>query len=157
MSETDLELYSIVGKMLREVRENKGYSLEAGADYLSIAPKSLQRYECGERKIKIGTIKSLCTFYGIDYDNFIKEAKSRFTGNIAITPRTSLTKKDEKDIEKILDSTREQLLSQEGLMFDGNPATPEAIDSILSAMQIGMEMAKKKNKEKYTPKKYKKD
>ena len=42
-------------------------------------------------------------------------------------------------------------------MFDGNPATPEAIDSILSAMEIGMEMAKKKNKEKNTPKKYKKN
>ena len=72
-------------------------------------------------------------------------------------PESALNKKDEKDIEKILDQTREQLLSQEGLMFDGDPASPEAIDSILSAMQIGMEMAKKKNKEKYTPKKYKKD
>lgn len=69
---------------------------------------------------------------------------------------TPLTKKDTKDIEKILDQTREQLLSQEGLMFDGDPASPEAIDSIISAMQIGMEMAKKKNKEKYTPKKYRK-
>lgn len=68
-----------------------------------------------------------------------------------------LTTKDEKDIKKILDKTREQLLSQEGLMFDGDPATPEAIDSILAAMQVGMELAKKKNKEKYTPKKYKKD
>ena len=68
-----------------------------------------------------------------------------------------LTPKDEKDIEKILEQTREQLMNQEGLMFDGDPASPEAIDSILSAMQIGMELAKKKNKEKYTPKKYKKD
>ena len=59
--------------------------------------------------------------------------------------------------QKILARTKEQLLSQEGLMFDGDPASPEAIDSILSAMQIGMELAKKKNKEKYTPKKYKKD
>ena len=42
-------------------------------------------------------------------------------------------------------------------MFEGDFATPEAIDSIISAMQIGMEMAKKKNKEIYTPKKYKKD
>lgn len=73
------------------------------------------------------------------------------------TNSPSLTQKDTKDIEKILDQTREQLLSQDGLMFDGDPASPEAIDSILSAMQIGMEMAKKKNKEKYTPKKYKKD
>lgn len=72
-------------------------------------------------------------------------------------PESALNKKDEKDIEKILDQTREQLLSQEGLMFDGDPASPEAIESILAAMQIGMEMAKKKNKEKYTPKKYKKD
>ena len=69
----------------------------------------------------------------------------------------TLTSKDERDIEKIINQTREQLLNQEGLMFDGDPASPEAIESILSAMQIGMEMAKKKNKEKYTPKKYKKD
>ena len=69
----------------------------------------------------------------------------------------SLTPRDERDIEKILDQTREQLLSQEGLMFDGQPASPEAVESILSAMQVGMELAKKKNKEKYTPKKYKKD
>ena len=62
-----------------------------------------------------------------------------------------------KKTEKIIEHTREQLLSQEGLMFDGDPASPEAVDSILAAMQIGMEMAKKKNKEKYTPKKYKKD
>ena len=56
------------------------------------------------------------------------------------------------------ESKKPTLLSQEGLMFEGGqPATQEQIDSILSAMQIGMEMAKKKNKEKYTPKKYKKD
>lgn len=72
------------------------------------------------------------------------------------TSENKLTKKDEKDISKILSGT-EQLLKQDGLMFDGDPTTPEAIESILSAMQIGMEMAKKKNKEKYTPKKYKKD
>lgn len=68
-----------------------------------------------------------------------------------------LTERDERDIEKILEQTRKQLLTQEGLMFDGDFASPEAIESIVSAMQIGMEMAKKKNKEKYTPKKYKKD
>lgn len=71
--------------------------------------------------------------------------------------KKTLTPKDEKDIEKILEQTRAQLMNQEGLMFDGDPATPEAIETMLSAMQLGMEMAKKKNKEKYTPKKYKRD
>lgn len=69
----------------------------------------------------------------------------------------TLSQKDKRDILDIISSTKAELLSQEGLMFDGNPASPEAIESIINAMEIGMEMAKKKNKEKYTPKKYKKD
>ena len=66
----------------------------------------------------------------------------------------TLSQKDKRDILDIISSTKAELLSQEGLMFDGDPASPEAIESILNAMEIGMEMAKKKNKEKYTPKKY---
>jgi transcriptional regulator with XRE-family HTH domain len=93
---------------------------------------------------RIDKIELMANYFGISKADLVEE-------------HGSLTKKDERDIEKILDSTREQLLTQQGLMFDGDPATPEAIESILSAMQIGMEMAKKKNKEKYTPKKYKKD
>ena len=69
----------------------------------------------------------------------------------------TLSQKDKRDILDIISSTKAELLSQEGLMFDGDPASPEAIESILNAMEIVMEMAKKKNKEKYTPKKYKKD
>ena len=69
---------------------------------------------------------------------------------------SELTKRDTKQIESIIANT-EQLLKQDGLMFDGNPASPEAVESILSAMQVGMEMAKKRNKELYTPKKYKED
>ena len=69
----------------------------------------------------------------------------------------TLSQKDKRDILEIISSNKAELLSQEGLMFDGDPASPEAIESILNAMEIGMEMAKKKNKEKYTPKKYKKD
>ena len=69
----------------------------------------------------------------------------------------TLSQKDKRDILDIISSTKAELLSQEGLMFDGDPASPEAIESFLNAMEIGMEMAKKKNKEKYTPKKYKKD
>ena len=81
MSESDLELYGIVGKMLRDIRESKGYTLEVSAEHLGITPKSLQRYECGERKIKMGTLQSLCEFYGVEYDSFIRKAKEQFSGN----------------------------------------------------------------------------
>lgn len=92
---------------------------------------------------RIDKIELMANYFGISKADLVEE-------------RNTLTTRDERDIEKILDQTREQLLSQEGLMFDGKPASPEAVESIISAMQIGMEMAKKKNKEKYTPKKYKK-
>lgn len=41
-------------------------------------------------------------------------------------------------------------------MLNGELATPEAIQSILDAMKVGMEIAKQRNK-KYTPNKYKKN
>lgn len=92
MSDSDLELYGIVGRMFREIRESKDLSLEIVAEYLQIAPKSLQRYECGERKIKIGTIKELCIFYKIEYDDFIRDAKLRFGKNLYINNSTQKEK-----------------------------------------------------------------
>lgn len=95
-------------------------------------------------------LQKIANYFGVSID-YLQ------TGEEPQRSVSGLTARDERDIEKILNQTREQLLSQEGLMFDGNPASPEAIESILSAMQVGMEMAKIKNKEIYTPKKYKKD
>lgn len=58
-----------------------------------------------------------------------------------------LNNKDQKEIQKILDETKEQLLSQDGLMFDGVPATEEDVQKIIMAMQMGMEMIKKERKQ----------
>lgn len=51
---------------------------------------------------------------------------------------------DTRSVEEILEQAREQLLNQEGLMFEGGVATDEAIESILAAMKIGLELAKTK-------------
>ena len=80
MSDYEKELYSIIGNMLRDLRLKKDYTLEYVADKLNIAPKSLQRYECGERKIKVGTITELCEIYGADYYEFMREAKIKHLG-----------------------------------------------------------------------------
>lgn len=98
----------------------------------------------GTRLPRMDKVDLLAKYFNIKRSDLIEEKE------------TGLNPKDGKEIKSILSAT-EQLLKQDGLMFDGDPASPEAIDSILSAMQIGMEMAKKKNKEKFTPKKYKKD
>lgn len=73
------------------------------------------------------------------------------------TKAPALTKKDERDIARQLEALKQSLESGESLMFDGDPMTDEARESILQAMELGLRAAKLKSKEKFTPKKYRKD
>lgn len=110
-----------------------------------ISTATLSDWKNGKSEPKRDKIEKICDYFSVPISYFYGDEQE-----------TILTKRDEKEINDILSNT-ELLLRQEGLMFDGDPASPEAIESILSAMKIGMAMAKEKNKEKYTPKKYKKD
>lgn len=118
-----------------------------------VSQSTLSDWKRGLSTPKIDKLQKIANYFGVsvEYSQTGKEPETQ-----VVTDKSSLTKRDTKQIESILSDT-EALLKQDGLMFDGDPASPEAIDSILSAMRIGMEMAKQKNKEKYTPKKYKKD
>lgn len=116
-----------------------------------VSQSSLSDWKLGKVTPKTSTLQKIADYFGVTIDYLMtgkEEPKKK---------ETTLTPKDERDITKILEQTKEQLTSQEGLLFDGDPASPEAVESILSAMEIGMALAKKKNKERYTPKKYKKD
>ena len=50
------------------------------------------------------------------------------------------------DIVDILDNAKIQLLNHKGLMFNGKPADEEAIQSILSAMEVGIALPNRKEK-----------
>lgn len=133
-------------EQIRDMAKNKGYSINKLEQELGFARSSINKFN--KNKPSIDKLQQIADFLGVTVDCLT-------TGEDTANP--TLTARDERDIEKILENTRNQLLNQEGLMFDGKPASPEAIDSILSAMRVGMEMAKEKNKQLYTPKKYKKD
>lgn len=92
-------------------------------------------------------IKKLSDYFGISKAELLDEQKN--------TP--VLTRKDERDIAHDLERLRESLESGDSLMFDGNPMSKEARESILQAMELGLRVAKQMNKETYTPKKYRKD
>ena len=145
-----------IGKRIRSRREQLGMTQEELASRLGYKSKTtIAKIENGTNDI----VQSKVTEFAkvLDTTPAYLMGWTQLDGNVVNEKEPELTARDEKDIAKILEQTKEQLLAQEGLMFDGDPASPEAINSILDAMQIGMEMAKKKNKEKYTPKKYKKD
>lgn len=138
-------MYEIFEKLLKE----HGVTAYRVAKETGVTTATLTSWKQGKYTPKPEKMQKIADYFGVSLSYLM-------TGKDEIEKEPQLNQKDQKDINEILANT-EQLLKQDGLMFDGDPASPEAIDSILSAMQVGMEMAKKKNKEKYTPKKYKKD
>ena len=69
----------------------------------------------------------------------------------------ALTEKDERDIARSVEKIMDDLASSGDLMFDGIPMSDEAKAAMAAAMRVGLEEAKRRNKETYTPKKYRKE
>lgn len=139
-------MYEIFEQLLKQ----HGVTAYRVAKDTGVTTATLTSWKQGKYTPKPEKMQKIADYFGVSL-SYLMTGKEDPSGK-----EPQLKPKDERDIKNILANT-EQLLKQDGLMFDGDPASPEAIESILSAMQIGMEMAKKKNKEKYTPKKYKKD
>ncbi len=70
----------------------------------------------------------------------------------------SLTDKDNRDIKKDLDSIMSKLQSGDNgpASYDGDALSPEAMELFRDELEIALKRLKIMNKEKYTPKKYKK-
>ena len=139
-------MYEIFEQLLQKY----GVSAYKVAKETGVTQSTLSDWKRGRSTPKTENMKKLADYFGVSIDYLTTGIKESSSKESALTPR------DEKDIRVILSNT-EQLLKQPGLMFEGHPASQESIDSILSAMQVGMEIAKKKNKELYTPNKYKKE
>ena len=112
--------------MLKYLRNREGLSQAELASKLGLGTSTISMYEVGKREPDFETLESIADFFNVDMNFLLGKNDSE--------NKILLTKRDTRDIEKILDQTREQLTSQEGLMFEGEPATPEAFDSILAAM-----------------------
>ena len=132
-----------------ELHERTGISKASISEYLS------GNYEPKQRNIfKIAQVLNVSPSYLMGVNDDPRSPVQLPAPAPASDDLPNLTPKDEREIMHLMDDMKEKLMQEEGLMFDGQPASPESIQSILDAMQIGMEMAKKRNKAKYTPKKY---
>lgn len=143
-----LEIY----KRIRARREELGISQEELAKRMGYKSRSsINKIEKGENDIPQSKIVAFAKALRTTPEALMgwEQSPAPAAGDLP-----DLTPKDEREIMHLMDDMKEKLMQEEGLMFDGQPASPESIQSILDAMQIGMEMAKKRNKAKYTPKKY---
>lgn len=92
------------------------------------------------------TLNKIADYFDVSVDYLL--------GNDQKEKAPVLTKKDERDISRDLDSLMSKLESNGDLMFGSEPMSREAKESLRAAMKLGLEAAKLKNKERFTPKKY---
>ncbi len=134
---------------LRVARERRGFTQQQIADIMEISKSTYCGYETGKRQPDVQKIKQLSSILGVSGDELLEtEYESK-------TPPV-LNERDERDIAKDLEAMMARLDDGGDLMFDGDPISDEARESIRAAMKLGLEAAKLKNKERFTPKKYRK-
>ena len=91
-------------------------------------------------------------FFHLDNDRILQDINSYETETTS-----PLSDRDGRDIARDLEHIMEALESAGDLQFDGDPMSNEARESIRAAMKLGLEVAKLKNKERFTPKKFRKE
>ena len=91
-------------------------------------------------------LQKIAEYFGVSTDYLLKGSNSE------------LTEKDNRDIAKDLDSIMEKLTAGEDgpASYNGMELDPEAAELFRDELEIALRRLKIINKEKYTPKKYKK-
>ncbi|MFJ7661979.1 helix-turn-helix domain-containing protein [Lysinibacillus sp. NPDC097162] len=144
-----------LGDRLRIARQKRGLRQTQVKDRTNINNKTLSGYENNVSEPDMNTLAILTELYGVSY-KWLLTGEGEMIPKITEKRTSPLTEKDERDISKRMAELREDLTSATGLLFDGEPMSDEAKESLLEAMEFGVRLAKKNNK-KYVPKKYQND
>lgn len=138
-----------LGSRLKALRQEKGLTQKEVAKLIGTTDVSIGRYEMDARVPKADILNSLAKLYDVEID-FLLTGKEE--------TETTLNDRDKKDIEKDLKKIMDDFKSGESgpAFYDGVELDNDDLDKLEIAMRTALEIAKVKNKEKYTPKKYKK-
>ena len=133
------ELCKINGVSMNKVESD----LNFGKGYIS---------KLGKSTPNASKIRQIADYFDVTVDYLISGKES--SQEIEV----KLTRKDEKDIARRLESTLEELEnSQDGLMFSGEPLDDETQELLKASLENSIRIAKINAKQKFTPKKYRKD
>ena len=137
-------------KRIQELCRNSGISMNqleqelgCGKGYISKLGKSIAN---------VSKIQLIANYFNVTVDYLMTGEDSSDKKEVTLTPR------DERDIKKDLDNIMEKLSSGEDgpASYNGEELDPEAAELFRDELEIALRRLKIINKEKYTPKKYKK-
>ena len=117
-----------------------------------VTQTALSNWKSGRSTPTTKTLQKIADYFGITLDYLL-------TGNEEPQKKeTSLSAKDERDISRDVERIMAKLSAGEDgpASYDGEELDPEAAELFRDELEIALRRLKIINKEKYTPKKYKK-
>ena len=136
-------MYSIFEQLLLKF----GVSAYRVSKEAGVTQASLSTWKSGKSTPSSETLQKIANYFGVTVDYLM-------TGKEPDEKEPVLTPKDERDISKKLNDTLEQLVSQDGLMFDGEVMDDETKELLKISLESAIRTAKITAKKKFTPKKY---
>ena len=134
---------------VKEAAARRGYSINRLEKELGFARSSISKFN--KNIPGADKISAIADFLEIPVSDLLGKEESA-------KREPTLTSKDEKDIAKRLEAALADLeSSQEGLMFSGEPLDAETRELLKASLENSIKIAKINAKQKYTPKKYRKD
>ena len=138
-------------EQIRDIAKEKGYSINRLEQELGFARSSINKFN--KNKPSIDKLQQIADLLDVSLD-LLTTGKEDSSDKKEVT----LTPRDERDIKKDLDNIMEKLSSGEDgpASYNGEELDPEAAELFRDELEIALRRLKIINKEKYTPKKFKK-
>lgn len=136
-------------EVFEQLLQKKGVSSYKVAKEAGVTQTALSNWKSGRSTPTAKTLQKIADYFGVTIDYLMTGDNSSEQG---------LTARDNRDIAKDLDSIMEKLTSGENgpASYNGEEISPEAAELFKDELEIALKRLKLINKDKYTPKKYKK-
>lgn len=139
---------SIFSKRLRIEREKLGLKQKEMAEKLNMPSNTYNGYETGRRIPALDVASNIADALNVTTDYLLGR-----------TDEKTFTSREEKSIQKDLKQIMEEFKTGKAgpAFYDGVEFEHDELALIENAMETALKIAKLKNKEKYTPHKYRKN
>ncbi|MGL5348891.1 MAG: helix-turn-helix domain-containing protein [Peptostreptococcaceae bacterium] len=129
-----------IGYRISKARRHMNINQKELAKRANVSEGSLSRYENDIREPKAAALIQIADALNVSTDYLLGVSDE-------IEVRPTLADKTDLELEEIIDKVSEDLTSG-NVMFDGEPATKEALDSMMKAMRMGMLLALEEQRNK---------
>jgi len=163
------------GKLLRQLRKEKGITQAELAKLISIGESTVSFYESGKRQPDYETLIRLANIFRVSVDqllgrqkdnieiysnhdsnqslNYLAEASTAYLPHLK---EPTLTKQDREELKRDAEYIKNAMMNVTGLAFNNKPQDDETLEKVMAALEEAMILARKEAQKKYTPKKYRK-